>query len=90
MGGPGVILSRQTLLRAAPYFSYCTRHLLSPHEDVEIGRCISRFTNTKCTLALEVHANIIRNKRFGVQFAHLVAPPVSKQCKAMYKYFRPR
>jgi Chondroitin N-acetylgalactosaminyltransferase len=67
MGGPGVILSRETLLRAAPYFPYCVWHRYSPHEDVEVGRCISRFTNTTCTLALEVHADILRDC-FGIHF----------------------
>lgn len=54
MGGPGMILSRETLIRTAPHIGYCLRHLLTSHEDVEVGRCIARFTGATCTWAYEV------------------------------------
>jgi Chondroitin N-acetylgalactosaminyltransferase len=85
MGGPGVILSRETLLRAAPYFPYCAWHRYSRHEDVEVGRCISRFANTTCTLALEVHANS-QNNCFGVhsvQHNDMLSTTGSKYCKSV-------
>ena len=52
MGGPGMILSRETLVRTAPHVDYCVNNLLSTHEDVEVGRCITRFTGATCTRAL--------------------------------------
>lgn len=40
MGGPGIILSRETLRQLAPHLQSCLGNLLTSHEDVEIGRCI--------------------------------------------------
>jgi len=54
MGGPGVILSRDTLVRVAPYIDYCLQNLLTSHEDVELGRCIHHFAGVTCTWAYEV------------------------------------
>uniref|UniRef100_A0A915MA59 Hexosyltransferase n=1 Tax=Meloidogyne javanica TaxID=6303 RepID=A0A915MA59_MELJA len=45
MGGPGVILSKETLRQLAPYLEQCLNSLLTTHEDVELGRCISLFHN---------------------------------------------
>lgn len=38
MGGPGVIFSRETLKRIAPYMEQCLGSLFTTHEDVELGR----------------------------------------------------
>ena len=54
MGGPGVILSRDTLFRVAPHVDYCLHHLLTSHEDVELGRCIHQFAGVTCTWSYEV------------------------------------
>jgi len=54
MGGPGVILTQETLVRVAPHISYCLQHLLTSHEDVELGRCIHRFAGVTCTWSYEV------------------------------------
>jgi len=54
MGGPGVILSRDTLVRVAPHVDHCLRHLLTSHEDVELGRCIHQFAGVTCTWSYEV------------------------------------
>lgn len=40
MGGPGAIISRETLNLVAPHLQSCLRSLLTTHEDVELGRCI--------------------------------------------------
>nr|XP_002130637.1 chondroitin sulfate synthase sqv-5 isoform X1 [Ciona intestinalis] len=40
MGGPGMIFSRGLLLELRAHFSHCIQHMFSPHEDVEIGRCV--------------------------------------------------
>ncbi|KAK9880259.1 hypothetical protein WA026_010134 [Henosepilachna vigintioctopunctata] len=49
MGGPGVILSRETLKRVAPFVDDCLRHLYTSHEDVELGRCVRKFAGVSCT-----------------------------------------
>lgn len=54
MGGPGMVLSRETLVRTVPHISYCVKNLLTTHEDVEVGRCINRFADVTCTWAYEV------------------------------------
>ena len=54
MGGPGVILSRSTLRKVVPYVEYCLQHLVTSHEDVEVGRCIKMFVGISCTWAFEV------------------------------------
>lgn len=40
MGGPGMIFSRGLLKLLRSKLSYCIRHMFSPHEDIEIGRCV--------------------------------------------------
>lgn len=53
MGGPGVILSRETLKRIAPYINECLANLYTNHEDVELGRCVKRFAGVSCTWSYE-------------------------------------
>lgn len=53
MGGPGVILSRETLKRIAPYIDECLGNLYTNHEDVELGRCVRRFAGVSCTWSYE-------------------------------------
>ncbi|KAG5875869.1 hypothetical protein JTB14_012729 [Gonioctena quinquepunctata] len=53
MGGPGVILSRETLKRVAPYVEQCLEELYTTHEDVELGRCVRRFARISCTWSYE-------------------------------------
>ena len=43
MGGPGIIISRGLLIKLRQHLSYCINHLYSPHEDVEIGRCVFKY-----------------------------------------------
>lgn len=54
MGGPGVIISRSVLKKVVPHIEYCLKHLLTSHEDVEVGRCIKRFVGIPCTWSFEV------------------------------------
>ncbi|UYV63520.1 CHSY1 [Cordylochernes scorpioides] len=56
MGGPGMILSRETLRHFAPHIRHCLKNLLSTHEDVEVGRCIKRFVNIPCTWSYEMQS----------------------------------
>jgi chondroitin sulfate synthase len=53
MGGPGVIFSRETLKRMAPYVDECLANLYTTHEDVELGRCVRRFAGISCTWSYE-------------------------------------
>lgn len=55
MGGPGVILSRETLRRIVPHIKYCLRHLYTTHEDVELGRCVQKYAGIPCTWSYEVN-----------------------------------
>ncbi|CAJ0944265.1 unnamed protein product, partial [Mesorhabditis belari] len=54
MGGPGVVLSRQTLRLLSPHLESCLSHLLTTHEDVELGRCIRRHVGVSCTWNYEM------------------------------------
>nr|CAD7597219.1 unnamed protein product [Timema genevievae] len=55
MGGPGVIMSRETLSRVAPHIKYCLKNLYTTHEDVELGRCVQKFAGIPCTWSYESH-----------------------------------
>lgn len=54
MGGPGIIMSRETLRRVAPHIPTCLKNLYSTHEDVEVGRCVQKFAGIPCTWNYEV------------------------------------
>lgn len=54
MGGPGIIMSRETLRKVVPNISTCLKNLYSTHEDVEIGRCIRQYAGVACTWSYEV------------------------------------
>ena len=54
MGGSGVILSQQTLSRLGPWLDQClTSEIRTHHEDVELGRCISRYVRISCSKAYD-------------------------------------
>ncbi|XP_057655597.1 chondroitin sulfate synthase 1 isoform X1 [Diorhabda carinulata] len=53
MGGPGVILSRETLKRIAPSVEECLSEVYTTHEDVELGRCVKKFAGISCTWSYE-------------------------------------
>lgn len=54
MGGPGVLISRETLRRVAPHVKYCLENLYTTHEDVELGRCVAKFAGVSCTWSYDV------------------------------------
>uniref|UniRef100_A0A914I412 Hexosyltransferase n=1 Tax=Globodera rostochiensis TaxID=31243 RepID=A0A914I412_GLORO len=54
MGGPGVLLSRETLRQLGPHLEQCLRHLVTNHEDVELGRCVRRHVGIACTWNYEM------------------------------------
>lgn len=54
MGGPGVIMSRETLARVVPHVKHCLKNLFTAHEDVELGRCVQKYAGVSCTWSYEV------------------------------------
>ncbi|ETN78808.1 chondroitin N-acetylgalactosaminyltransferase [Necator americanus] len=54
MGGPGVVMSKETLRLLSPHLESCLQHLLTTHEDVELGRCIRRHVGVACTWNYEM------------------------------------
>ncbi|GIY12695.1 chondroitin sulfate synthase 1 [Caerostris darwini] len=56
MGGPGMILSRDTLRLLIPHIRYCLKNLYSTHEDVEVGRCVRKFVGIPCTWSYEMQS----------------------------------
>lgn len=69
MGGPGVIMSRETLARVVPHIKHCLKNLFTTHEDVELGRCVQKYAGVSCTWSYEVtihppstsHSGVFRN-----------------------------
>jgi len=54
MGGTGMILSQTTLKTFVPKIETCLTNLLTNHEDVEVGRCVTMATGQSCTWAYEM------------------------------------
>ncbi|KAK8735340.1 hypothetical protein OTU49_005628 [Cherax quadricarinatus] len=61
MGGPGVIMSRSTLLQVAPHVRDCLKNLWSTHEDVEVGRCVRKYAKVPCTWSYEMQSILYHN-----------------------------
>lgn len=55
MGGPGVIMSRETLGKIVPHIKHCLKNLYTTHEDVELGRCVRKYAGIPCTWSYEVN-----------------------------------
>nr|CAH7728883.1 unnamed protein product [Callosobruchus chinensis] len=62
MGGPGVILSRETLKRVAPHLDHCLQELYTTHEDVELGRCVRKYAGISCTWSYEMQVIFYHNQ----------------------------
>ena len=54
MGGTGMVMSRPVLRRLAPKIDACLANLVTSHEDVEVGRCVTFATGRPCTWAYEM------------------------------------
>ncbi|KAL7078846.1 hypothetical protein ACQ4LE_002769 [Meloidogyne hapla] len=70
MGGPGVILSRETLRQLAPYLEQCLHSLLTTHEDVELGRCIRRHVGLACPWNYEMQTLFHNNATIASLFSN--------------------
>ncbi|XP_060526080.1 chondroitin sulfate synthase 1 isoform X2 [Cylas formicarius] len=62
MGGPGVIMSRGTLRKIAPYLEDCLSNLYTTHEDVEVGRCVRKYAGISCTWSYEMQVIFYHNQ----------------------------
>lgn len=54
MGGPGVLMSFKTLSMFASNIHNCLKNLYSTHEDVEIGRCVRKYSGVSCTWSYDM------------------------------------
>ncbi|XP_035702067.1 chondroitin sulfate synthase 1 [Folsomia candida] len=68
MGGPGIILSFQTLNKVAPHAQQCLKDMYSTHEDVEVGRCVKRFAKISCLWAYEMQTIFHHNSSGDLAF----------------------
>ena len=78
MGGPGIIIARETLARFTPHIKKCLKSFRSYHEDVELGRCVHKFANTSCTWSYEMQHILYNhpNKTTGYMAANLVSTDI--------------
>ena len=78
MGGPGIILSRETLARFTPHIKKCLKNFYTYHEDVELGRCVHKYANTSCTWSYEMQHILYNhpNKTDGYRATNLAATDI--------------
>ncbi|CAM4783732.1 unnamed protein product [Rotaria magnacalcarata] len=78
MGGPGIILSRETLARFTPNIKKCLKNFYTSHEDVELGRCVHKYANTSCTWSYEMQHILYNhpNKTEGYKARNLVSTDI--------------
>jgi chondroitin sulfate synthase len=78
MGGPGIILSRETLTRFTPHIKKCLKNFYTNHEDVELGRCVHKYANTSCTWSYEMQHILYNhpNKTEGYKVRNLVSTDI--------------
>ena len=78
MGGPGIILSRETLARFTPHIKKCLKNFYTYHEDVELGRCVHKYANTSCTWSYEMQHILYNhpNKTEGYRASNLVSTDI--------------
>ncbi|CAF1135648.1 unnamed protein product [Adineta ricciae] len=78
MGGPGIIISRETLARFTPHIKKCLQNFYTYHEDVELGRCVHKYANASCTWSYEMQHILYNhpNKTDGYRAANLVSTDI--------------
>jgi chondroitin sulfate synthase len=78
MGGPGIILSRETLARFTPHIKKCLKNFYTYHEDVELGRCVHKYANTSCTWSYEMQHILYNhpNKTDGYRVLNLASTDI--------------
>ncbi|CAD5210445.1 unnamed protein product [Bursaphelenchus xylophilus] len=78
MGGPGVILSKETLKTVAPYLQSCLSELLTTHEDVEVGRCVRKHAGVACTWNYEMQTLFHNNQTVPNAYSNGISDEVSR------------
>ena len=78
MGGPGIILSRETLSLFTPHIKKCLKNFYTYHEDVELGRCVHKYANTSCTWSYEMQHILYNhpNKTEGYKAQNLISTDI--------------
>ncbi|XP_044579709.1 chondroitin sulfate synthase 1 isoform X1 [Cotesia glomerata] len=61
MGGPGVIMSKETMKKIVPHVKDCLGNLYTTHEDVELGRCVKKYAGIPCTWSYEMQSILYHN-----------------------------
>jgi len=57
MGGPGMVFSWVTLGSMRSHVNDCYNSMLTSHEDVEVGRCVTKSTGKVCTWAYDMQTH---------------------------------
>ncbi|CAD6241274.1 GSCOCG00002607001-RA-CDS [Cotesia congregata] len=61
MGGPGVIMTKETMKKIVPHVKDCLGNLYTTHEDVELGRCVKKYAGIPCTWSYEMRSILYHN-----------------------------
>jgi len=57
MGGPSMVFSWVTLSLMRPNIEACYDSMITSHEDVEVGRCVTKSTGRVCTWAYDMQTH---------------------------------
>lgn len=58
-GGAGLVFSNAALRMFVPHIKYCKIHVLSIHGDIDVSRCVQRFTGLRLTRSRQVKKTIV-------------------------------
>ncbi|CAF3201638.1 unnamed protein product [Rotaria socialis] len=85
MGGSGVILSRSTLAKLGPWLDHCFHNeTLTPHEDVELGRCILKHVHIGCSRAYNAKSLFYHHYGPRYSFGHDFTSSIISQALIMH------
>ncbi|CAF0944767.1 unnamed protein product [Rotaria sordida] len=80
MGGSGVILSQSTLIQLGPWLDHCLNNeIRTPHEDVELGRCILNHVHISCTKAHNTRSLFYHHYGPRYKFGYDFTPTIVSQ-----------
>ena len=69
-----MIFSKGLLRKLAPKLKECLGNLFTEHEDIELGRCVTRSSGVKCTMSWEFRRIFFQNFKDGT-YAHNIEKP---------------
>ena len=72
-----MVFSKSLLRIFAPHLKKCLENLLTEHEDIELGRCVSKMSGVKCTTSWETRKLFYQNFKNGT-YAHNILDPVEE------------